>query len=82
MFTSPYRVLKKLFIETGLSKILVFKDSLDDIIGYVHVFELFKKPKNIRSMLVPIEIVPETMMINDIMNGLTKKAKKCSYCVR
>ena len=67
--------LKKLFIETGLSKIMVYEDSLDDIIGYVHVFELFKKPKNIRSMLVPIEIVPETMMINDIMNGLTKKRK-------
>ena len=67
--------LKKLFIETGLSKIMVFRDSLDDIIGYVHVFELFKKPKNIRSMLVPIEIVPETMMINDIMNELTKKRK-------
>ncbi|MDJ0647028.1 MAG: hemolysin family protein [Flavobacteriaceae bacterium] len=67
--------LQKLFIETGLSKIMVYKDSLDDIIGYVHAFELFKKPKNIRSMLVPIEIVPETMMINDIMNGLTKKRK-------
>ena len=67
--------LKKLFIETGLSKIMVYKDSLDDIIGYVHVFELFKKPKNIRSMLVPIDIVPETMMINDILNGLTKKRK-------
>lgn len=67
--------VKKLFIETGLSKIMVYKDSLDDIIGYVHVFELFKKPKSIRSMLVPIEIVPETMMINDIMNELTKKRK-------
>ncbi len=67
--------LQKLFIETGLSKIMVYKDSLDDIIGYVHAFELFKKPKNIRSMLVPIEIVPETMVINDIMNGLTKKRK-------
>ena len=68
-------VLKKLFIETGLSKIMVYRDSLDDIIGYVHVFELFKKPKHIRSMLMPIEIVPETMMINDIMNELTKKRK-------
>lgn len=67
--------LKKLFVETGLSKIMVYKDSLDDIIGYVHVFELFKKPKNIRSIIVPLEIVPETMMINDIMNSLTKKRK-------
>ncbi len=67
--------LKDLFIETGLSKIMVYKDSLDDIIGYVHVFDLFKKPKSIRSILLPIVIVPETMMINDIMNELTKKSK-------
>jgi putative hemolysin len=67
--------LKELFIETGLSKIMVYKDSLDDIIGYVHVFDLFKKPNSIRSILLPIVIVPETMMINDIMNELTKKSK-------
>lgn len=67
--------LKQLFLETGLSKILVYNNSLDDIIGYSHVFELFKKPKNIRSILLPIEIVPETMMINDILNDLIKKSK-------
>lgn len=67
--------LRDLFIETGLSKIMVFKESLDDIIGYVHVFELFKNPKTIKSMLLPIEIVPETMMINDILNELTKKQR-------
>jgi len=67
--------LKDLFIETGLSKIMVYKDSFDDIIGYTHVFDLFKKPKSIRSILLPIVIVPETMMINDIMNELTKKSK-------
>ncbi len=67
--------LKELFIETGLSKIMVYKDSLDNIIGYAHVFELFKNPKSIRSILLPIEVVPETMMINDILNDLTKKQK-------
>ena len=71
----PLKNLKDLFIETGLSKIMVYKDSLDEIIGYVHVFDLFKKPKSIRSILLPIVIVPETMMINDIMNELTKKSK-------
>jgi len=71
----PIKSLKELFIETGLSKIMVYKNSLDDIIGYVHVFDLFKKPKSIRSILLPIVIVPETMMINDIMNDLTKKSK-------
>jgi len=67
--------LKGLFVETGLSKIMVYKDSLDDIIGYVHAFELFKNPKSIQSILLPIKVVPETMMINDILNDLTKKQK-------
>jgi len=67
--------LKVLFVETGLSKIIVYDDSLDNIIGYVHVFELFRNPKSIRSILLPIKVVPETMMINDILNELTKKQK-------
>jgi len=67
--------LKQLFIETGLSKIMVYNNSLDDIIGYVHVFELFRKPLSIRSILLPIEIVPETMMIHNILNDLIKKSK-------
>ncbi len=67
--------LKQLFIDTGLSKIMIYNNSLDNIIGYVHTFELFKKPKNIRSILLPIEIVPETMMIHDVLNDLIKKSK-------
>jgi len=67
--------LKQLFMETGLSKIVVYNNSLDDIIGYAHFFDLFKKPKNIRSILLPIEIVPETMMIHDILNDLILKSK-------
>jgi len=67
--------LKQLFNDTGLSKIMVYNNSLDDIIGYAHFFDLFKKPKNIRSILLPIEIVPETMMIHDILNDLILKSK-------
>lgn len=67
--------LKDLFIETGYSKILVFQNSLDDIVGYVHSFDLFKKPKNIKSILIPVEFVPETIFIKDAMNLLTKKRK-------
>ncbi len=73
--------LKQLFIDTGLSKIMIYNNSLDDIIGYVHTFELFKKPKNIRSILLPIEIVPETMMIHDILNGLIKKSKSVAIVI-
>jgi putative hemolysin len=67
--------LAKLFTETGLSKILVFKDTIDNIIGYIHSYELFKKPKIIKSILLPVEFVPETMLIQDILNVLTKKRK-------
>ncbi len=73
--------LKDLFIESGLSKIMVYKGSLDDVIGYIHAFELFKNPKNIRSILLPIETVPETMMINDILDELTKKQKSVSLVI-
>jgi CBS domain containing-hemolysin-like protein len=67
--------LAKLFTETGYSKILVFNDTIDNIIGYVHSFELFKRPKTIKSILLPVEFVPETMLIQDILNVLTKKRK-------
>ncbi|WP_439132871.1 hemolysin family protein [Polaribacter sp.] len=73
--------LKKAFIETGLSKILVYKTSLDDVLGYVNAFELFKKPKTIKSILLPVEIVPESMMINDILNILMKKRKSVAVVV-
>ena len=67
--------LTKLFTETGYSKILVYKDTIDNVIGYVHSYELFKKPKTIKSILRPVEFVPETMLIHDILNVLTKKRK-------
>ena len=64
-----------MFTDTGYSKIVVYKNSLDDIVGYVNAFELFKKPKTIRSVLLPIEIVPESMIINDVLSSLMKKRK-------
>ena len=67
--------LKELFIETGYSKIVIFSNSIDDIVGYVNSFDLFKKPKNIKSILIPVEFVPETIFIKDVMNLLTKKRK-------
>ena len=67
--------LRQLFIETGYSKILVYQNSLDDIIGYIHSFELFKKPRSVKSITISVEFVPETIFIKDIMNLLTKKRK-------
>ncbi|WP_298221288.1 hemolysin family protein [Flavobacterium sp.] len=68
-------VLKDKFIDTGYSKMLVYQNSLDDILGYVHSFELFKKPRSIKSVLIPVEFVPETIYIKDVLDLLTKKRK-------
>ena len=71
----PIDNLKQLFVETGLSKILIYKNTLDNITGYVSAFELFKNPKNIRTILLPIEFVPEAMTIKSILDNLSKKRK-------
>ncbi|WP_282071584.1 hemolysin family protein [Polaribacter atrinae] len=73
--------LKNIFIDSGLSKVLVYKSSLDDVLGYINAFELFKKPKTIKSILLPVEIVPESMMINNILNNLMKKRKSVAVVV-
>ena len=73
--------LENIFIETGLSKVLVYKSSMDDVIGYINAFELFKKPKTIKSILLPVEVVPESMMINNILNILMKKRKSVAVVV-
>jgi putative hemolysin len=67
--------LNALFTESGCTKILVYKESIDDILGYVHAFELFKKPKTIKSVLLPVEFVPGTVFIHDVLNILMKKHK-------
>jgi CBS domain containing-hemolysin-like protein len=72
--TSP-KDLVKIFTDTGLSKILVYKSSIDDIVGYVHSFELFKKPDNIEKIIMPVIFVPGTMLAKDVLNILSKKGK-------
>ena len=67
--------LKEMFIKTGYSKIMVYQNSLDDCIGYVHSFELFKKPKTIKSILIKVEYVPETIFIKEALDLLIKKRK-------
>ncbi len=67
--------LNDLFTQTGRSKILVYKTTIDDILGYVHSFDLFKNPKHIKSMLRPVEYVPEPMFAKDVLNVLIKKRK-------
>ena len=73
--------LKELFMTTGLSKIPVYQNSVDDILGYVHAFELLKKPASIRSILLPVEFIHEPLPINEVLNRLTRKRKSLAVVV-
>ncbi|MEE2700181.1 MAG: hemolysin family protein [Bacteroidota bacterium] len=74
-------LLKEKFIESKLSKILVYKNDIDNIIGYVHSLDLFRKPKSIKSILMPIPIVTETMVASELLELLIKKQRAVAVVV-
>ena len=67
--------LKSLFISSGYSRILIYKSTIDDVLGYAHSSDLFNKPKTIKSILMPVEFIPEAMLIKDVLNLLTAKRR-------
>lgn len=67
--------LKELFASTGYSKIPVYEDTVDDIIGFVHAFEMLKQPKSIKEILLPVEFIHEPNPINEVLDRLTRKRK-------
>ena len=67
--------LNKVFTENGLSKILIHRENIDHVVGYVSLFDMFNHPKNIKSIIHPVEFIPESMLINDVLNLLTKKKR-------
>jgi CBS domain containing-hemolysin-like protein len=73
--------LHKLFVDTNLSKVLVYKESIDNIIGYVHSFEMFKKPDSVKSALLPVSIIPESMTANKILEDLIKKNRSIAVVI-
>ncbi|MDB5226971.1 MAG: HlyC/CorC family transporter [Bacteroidota bacterium] len=73
--------LKNIIIETYHSRILVFDDSIDKMVGYIHHFDLLKKPSTIQSILIPIKVVPETMHIQKLLNEFIKENKSIAWVV-
>jgi CBS domain containing-hemolysin-like protein len=79
--SKPIEDLLKIFIDTKLSKVLIYKDNIDKIIGYAHSNEMFKSPQNIKSILIPISYVPESMMANDMLELFIKERKGVAVVV-
>ena len=78
---TPLDEVKSLFIETKLSKLIVYNDTLDNIVGYIHQLDLFKKPKDIKAILHPILLVTESMNAADLINLISKKRKSIAWVV-
>jgi CBS domain containing-hemolysin-like protein len=74
-------LLIQTFIETGLSKILIYKDNIDNIVGYFHSSELFKNPKSIKSKIIQLPIVPESMPANKLLELFMKDRKNIAVVV-
>ena len=73
--------VKEIFVKNGLSKILMFTENIDHIIGCISLQDVFKEPENIKSIINPVEFIPEAMLINDVLNLLTKKRRSIAVVI-
>lgn len=81
MDSATIKELREKFIETGLSKILVYRENIDNIIGYTHSFDLFKNPEGVKNIVLPISIVPETMPANEALKVFIEKNRGIAIVV-
>ncbi len=73
--------LRKVFIETRHSRILIYQETIDNIIGYVHHFALLEPEKDLKKMLIPILLIPESMNANDLLDAFIEKNKGIAWVV-
>ena len=73
--------IKNILTETGLSKIPVYIETIDDIIGYIHSFDFLKKPNSLKELILPVEFVPEPMLVNDVLELLTRQRKSIAVVI-
>ncbi|MEO8771435.1 MAG: hemolysin family protein [Ferruginibacter sp.] len=79
--TTPVEVIKNKFIETKLSKLVVYESNIDNIIGYVHHLDMFKNPQTLKEILHPIPTVPESMSATDLMSKFSKERKTIAWVI-
>lgn len=78
--TSIAQVTQK-FVDTKLSKLVVYGENIDNILGYIHQLDLFKKPADIKAVLLPIPVVPESMSATDLISKFTRERKSIAWVV-
>lgn len=78
---TPIQQVKQQMIDTKLSKLVVYKDNIDTIVGYVHQLDMFKNPGTIEDILLPIPAVPESMSATDLVNLFSKERKTIAWVV-
>ncbi|MCF8362786.1 MAG: hemolysin family protein [Prolixibacteraceae bacterium] len=78
---TPIEEAQKIFTNTGFSKILVYRKSIDNMIGYIHTSQLFRSPDNIKSIVNPVSIIPETMPASKLLKFFTQKRKSIAVVV-
>ncbi len=79
--SAPIEEARKKFVETRLSKLVVYDDNLDHVVGYIHLLDLFKGPNSIKSILHPIPAVPESMSATDLIHKFSRERKSIAWVV-
>jgi CBS domain containing-hemolysin-like protein len=79
--TATVEELSKKFIETKLSKLVVYEQNIDNILGYIHQLDMFKRPATIQDILLPIPAVPASMSATDLINKFTRERKSIAWVV-
>jgi len=79
--TASIQEVRQKFVETKLSKLVVFENNIDHIVGYLHQLDLFKKPAEIQSILLPIPAVPASMSAADLIGKFSKERKSIAWVV-
>ncbi|UEG50499.1 hemolysin family protein [Ferruginibacter lapsinanis] len=78
---TPIETLKNKFIDTHLSKLVVYENNIDSIVGYVHQLDIFKNPANVKDILLQIPTIPESMNVTDLMNKFSKERKSIAWVI-